>query len=101
MSANAKTPTGVHDDGKFIRTSLIVGEDSSGNGSIDVMHAKTGELLARINIFTNEDGSWFAVDVIDIEDRFDAKKAITFTDSVRDFIPSDHLVAADFRMLEE
>ena len=106
MSEKAATPTSTHDDGRFVRTALIVGaEDFEGKmrgGSVAVVNTN-GERLALLNIFTNEYNTWFAVDVIDIDNRYNKRTAIVFNEGAKDFLDtgSGNLVAADFRMKED
>jgi hypothetical protein len=96
MSKHALTPTALHDDGKFIRTSIVL-TGGSNEGSISIVNQK-GERVALLNLFTNEDNSWFAVDVIDIDDKFDRHAALTFQDGQQQRLDNANgLVAADFR----
>ena len=93
---NARTRTTFRDSEGFERTALIVNE-RNGDGSIDIVHAD-GQFLGRLNIFTNEDGSWLAVDVIDVEDRYETRNALVFNDGRRTVMNSKgRVVAADFR----
>lgn len=101
MSENAETTHTTHDDGKFVRTALVLGESSeiggSGGGSISIVNDK-GERIALLNLFTNEDNSWFAVDVIDVDKKFDKHAALTFKDGLQQRLDNANgLVAADFR----
>jgi len=101
MSEQAQTKTTTHDDGKFVRTALVIGPGQDG-GSVDVLDP-SGHFLARINLFTHgkddPDGLWFAVDVIDMEDQFNYKRALIFEDGGRqDMETTGNLVAADFRV---
>jgi hypothetical protein len=101
MSESAVTQTTTHDDGKFVRTAIILESGSEGKtGSIDVVNEK-GERIALINLFTNDDNTWFAVDVVDKDKRFEQHTAITFHDGTQERIENANgLVAADFRNKE-
>jgi len=96
MSEEAWTPVTKHDDGKFVRTALVVRHSEKG-GSIAIVNEE-GERIALINMFTNEDNSWFAVDVLDKDGRYDQHSAITFEHGTqRRLDNAKGLVAADFR----
>lgn len=94
-SKNAETPVTTHDDGKFVRTALVVGGENT--GSIDIVNT-SGERIALLNLFTNSDNTWFAVDVIDKDERFDRHAALTFKDGLQQRLDdANGLIAADFR----
>src|SRR5262245_19155373 len=95
-SLDAHSWLSTHDDGKHVRTAIVMVGGSRTGGSIDVV-TPDGELLVRINMFTNEEFSWFAADVIELDDRFNKRNAITFSDGKRTFSPAMRLVATDFR----
>ena len=96
MSEEALTQTTVYDDGKFVRTAVILGE----GGSIDVVNQE-GKRIALLNLFTNDDNSWFAIDVIDKDEIFTKHTALTFKDGNQQRIDdANGLVAADFRKEE-
>jgi hypothetical protein len=103
MGEDAWTPVTKRDDGKYERTALILAPGDSNGGSVDVVN-RDGELIVRLNLFTNEDNSWFACDVIDIAERFTDRRAIVFTDGGgkrQSMNAGTTLVAADFRKKEE
>ena len=56
---NAETNLGVSDDGKFLRTALLIGDEIT---SVDVM--KNGVLVCRLNITVSEHKEHAIVDVI-------------------------------------
>lgn len=90
------TKTGLRADAGFERTTLIIDPGESDQGSIDIVHATEG-FLARINIFTDSLGNWFAVDVIDVDDQWKRRKALTFQGGQRASMDAAKTVAADFR----
>lgn len=101
---DARTPTTTYDDGKFVRTALVVGEGEY--GSVDVVCARTGKRLCQLNVFYEPkaaDGAEDAlmVDVIDVEKRYPARRALVFSRTKgRSHInvPEDgNLVGVDFR----
>ena len=97
MSKPAFTKTSVHDDGKWIRTALIVGSGDGRGGSVAIVNPE-GKRIALLNIFTSEDNDWLAVDVIDIEERYTNRRALTFNDGTRqDMQAPTTLVGVDFR----
>jgi len=99
MSENAQTKITTHDDGKFERTAIVLDGDKAA-GSVDVLDAE-GKLLVRLNLFgkQSDDGTpWFAVDVIDIAERFTSRRGLIFNDGCMADIEADGpLVAVDFR----
>jgi hypothetical protein len=94
---DAQTPTTTRyepNDG-FVRTALHV--TSSAVGSVDVLD-KSGAFMVRINVFVTEDGTTM-VDVIDTEEQFTERRALTFSRNERRHIevpPGGNLVAAHF-----
>lgn len=100
MTETALTETTTHDDGKFERLALVIGRDVEG-GSVDLV-TPNGTLIARINIFCNEDDPWLAVDVIDINGIFNRKRGLVFDNGCREDIETDgNLVGVDFRIDKE
>lgn len=102
MSEQALTQMTTHDDGKYVRTALVIGGDAQG-GSVDVL-SPDGEFLVRLNLFTKDDseGLWFALDCIDIEQKFQTRRALTFDNGCRhDVATEGNLVATDFRGRKE
>lgn len=96
MSENAQTPTAEHDDGRWIRTAVVL-VDEKNSGSIAVVNEK-GERLALLNIFTSDDNDWFAIDVIDIEQRYSNRRALVFNNGTRqDLQAPTTLIGVDFR----
>lgn len=97
MSTNAHTHVTTHDDGKFIRTALVAvpGQDS---GSIAIVNPE-GKRFALINVFLYEDGT-LIVDVIDSDERYEARRALVFNDGQRQSLPAAKVVSADFRGLK-
>ena len=93
----------THDDGKFIRTALVVADNNT--SSIDVVRIKSGsvERLCQINIFwipDNGEGPCLIVDTIDVDLKFKQGRAITFSPMERHVIdvpPGGKLVSAYFR----
>ena len=98
MSENAETKVATHDDGRFLRTALVIDPGPGGGGSVDLL-SKDGRFLARLNLFTSESGDWLALDLIDFEERYDIRRALVFNNGKREGLTAmGNLVAADFRM---
>lgn len=93
-SIEAQTPTRTFDDGRFIRTAIIVGEKND-SGSLDIVDGATGARLAQLNIFVSSDG--LIVDVIDVDGQFASHRAIGFKAGVPARVETDKLVSTDFR----
>lgn len=93
-STIATTATSTFDDGKFVRTSLLVGE---GSGSVDLVCGKDGRTrLAQVNVFYTSDGT-LMVDVIDVDGQFASHRAIGFSSGERpQSVPTDSIVGAHF-----
>jgi len=99
VSETAFTKTGVHDDGQWIRTAVVVGEGKG--GSIAVVNPQ-GKRIALLNIFTSEDNDWFAVDVIDVDKQFANRRALVFDNGTRqDMQAPTTLIGVDFRKGEK
>lgn len=96
MSNDAQSKITTNDDGKHVRTALVIDSEQQG-GSVDIVN-RDGELLVRLNMFTSLDNDWFAVDVIDIENKFSKHTALHFEDGMRHHMDcGGKLIAADFR----
>lgn len=97
MSTDSLTPTTTHDDGTFVRTALVAvpGSDS---GSVAIVNPE-GKRFALLNVFLYEDGS-LIVDVIDSDERYEARTALVFNDGQRQSLPAAKVVSADFRGLK-
>lgn len=97
MSERAQDHTTTYDDGKFIRTAIVV-QDHNGS-SFDLVD-EYGERLCLINAFVmrDDDGNMtqISVDVIDIDEKFKTKRALTFNDGQRQFLDAGNLVCASF-----
>lgn len=96
MSTDALTTTTTHDDGTFVRTALVIDSGEGTGGSVDLINAN-GELLARVNVFTDDRGDWLAVDVCDVGDRFTERRVLSFTDGRRQSLDAGSVGAVDFR----
>ena len=101
-SVLATTKTTTHDDGSFKRTALIVHPEGTG-GSIDLVTAG-GQRLAQINVFYNpcddDAHACLMVDVIDVDNRYSARRALVFSPKERaqlEVPPGGNLVGVDFR----
>ncbi len=94
MSVESLTEVELHDDGTFIRTALVlrVGDDKSSVALVDAF----GNRIALVNFFYYGDDH-LIVDVIDVDDQYDNKAALTFLDGQHNAIGAGHLVSADFR----
>ncbi len=98
MSNDAQSKLTTHDDGKFVRTAIVIG----GTESIDLV-AQDGTLLARINVVflpNSEAGEHLIVDVIDVADRYKSRRMLAFsqTERVISVVPEGgKLVSADFQ----
>jgi hypothetical protein len=91
---DATTPVTVSVDGHR-RTAIVIDANDRG-GSIDLVNPD-GEILARVNVFTKEDYSWLAVDIIDVKDNFNVRRALTFLNGQRSSLDAGKIVGADFR----
>jgi hypothetical protein len=96
-SLPAETQITTHDDGKFIRTALVIEPKEGKSGSVDIV-TKDGKRLCQINLFAYEDGS-LIVDVIDVDDRYKIRRALVFSDGERRSIDvgNGNLVSVDFK----
>lgn len=98
MSANALTPTTTNDDGKFIRTAIVAGGDA---GSVAIVDSD-GNRLALLNLFFYPDTDSLIVDVIDVDERYNTRAALTFNDGQREFHnTAGKVVSTDFRNRKE
>jgi len=95
-SKDAQTPVSTHDDGKFIRTAIVLGKDAS--GSLAIVDPLTGKRLALVNVFRGE--ASLIVDVIDVDGVFTTHRALGFVKSTgaRNQAETDTIVSADFRI---
>lgn len=106
MSKDEQSTVTQHDDGRFIRTAIVVTrepEDSGGSASFDLVD-ELGNRIALINAFAYPDDETgeikhVIVDVIDTDDNFPKKFALTFDNETRKFHHADtsSLICADFR----
>lgn len=64
----------------FKRSALVI-NDRRGGGSVDLVRAD-GVRLAQVNVFLCKDGT-LMVDVIDVDDRYAVKRAISFSPAGR------------------
>ncbi len=99
-SADARTRTTSRDDGKFVRTAVVIPCQGS-PGSVDLVDPD-GQLLVRVNVslLRQPDGETLIVDVIDVAERYVERKAIGFSRSERttlDVPKGGTLVSVDFR----
>lgn len=97
MSNDAQTTTTTHDDGRHLRTALVADTGNDG-GSIAIVD-RNGTRLALINLFVYDNGN-LIVDVIDVDDRYNTRNALTFVDGHRQFLPASKVISADFRNKE-
>jgi hypothetical protein len=94
VSKNATTDTTTYNDGKFVRTALIVEKDENGKGgSVDLV-TKDGTRVGEINIFYSE--GRLMVDVIDVDNLYDVRRALGFKNGGRECIETGQVVAAHF-----
>lgn len=100
MSEDAQTPTTTYDDGNFVRTAIVV--DRAG-GSFDLV-AADGTRLAEINVFTyphqrpeDAPADHVIVDVIDVDDKWTKRTALTFPDGQRQFHETHKVTSVEFR----
>lgn len=96
MSEPHPTEVSTHDDGRFVRTAIVVPDSAS----FDLIDAN-GKRLALINVFHYEkaEGREVSIDVIDADKNHEGKvEALTYSDGQRVFTGSSgNLVAALFR----
>lgn len=90
-SRNAESKLTTYDDGKFVRTAIVVTDTSS----IDVLNEK-GERIGQVNLFTQEGRNILMVDVIDVEDRYTDRRAIGFYKGTPKHVKAGKVVAAHF-----
>lgn len=97
MSELAASHVATYDDGKFIRTAIVAQESGT---SFDVV-GKHGERLFMINVFVyyDDDGNAYmtSTDVIDVDEKFPRKQALTFNEGQRQSLDAGYLVCAYFR----
>jgi hypothetical protein len=98
MSTDATTPTTTHDDGTFVRTAIVVEPHADNKGSVAIV-SPNGTRLALVNIFAYENGN-LVVDVIDTDERFGKRAALTFIDGQRHSLDAAKVISADFRDLK-
>jgi hypothetical protein len=101
---DAQTRTATYDDGKFVRTALIIDEDGpNGSQSVDVIRIVDGRpvRLCQINLFDYRDEDSLIVDVIDVDARFTRRRALVFSPTAGRSelaVPKEgNLVSVDFR----
>jgi len=98
-SKESLTPTTTHDDGRFVRTAIVL-DPSTGVSSVDLV-TPDGVLLARVNFVPSRvEGESLIVDVIDVSGRYETKRALTFSPTERrqvDVPEGGSLVSVDFR----
>lgn len=99
MSTEAITPTTTHDDGTFIRTAIVVVPTAGDKGSVAIV-TPDGTRLALVNIFAYDSGN-LVVDVIDVDERFGKRAALTFIDGQRHRLEGNKVISADFRDVKE
>lgn len=99
MSTDAITPTTTHDDGSFVRTAIVVEAHADNKGSVAIV-SPDGTRLALVNIFFYEEGN-LVVDVIDVDERYGKRAALTFLDGQRCSLDAAKVISADFRDLKE
>lgn len=99
MSKDVHTPVSTHDDGKFIRTALVVRPDAGDEGSVAIVDPE-GNRLALLNLFVYDNGN-LIVDVIDVDERFANRTALAFRDSRRESLAAGKVVSVDFRGVKE
>lgn len=99
-SVHATTKTTTYNDGKFVRTAIVVGGDEENTGSIDLVDAD-GARLAQVNIsfLPDSDGlEVLIVDVIDVDNRYTNRRMLAFTSTERVIKDAPgRLVSVDFR----
>ena len=106
-SLPALTETSTHDDGRFVRTALVLGGAGAEGGrdeggSIDVIDKVTGVRLCQINLVALRGGG-IIVDVIDVEKRHATRRALAFSQTERRIVEVPEggtLVSVDFRPKE-
>jgi uncharacterized protein YfaP (DUF2135 family) len=101
VGKSATTPTTTYDDGKFNRTAIVI---APGTASIDLV-TPDGKLLARMNIVAPpSDDSALIVDVVDVEGRYNTKRALCFSQVDRSSCVAPkgaRLISVDFRQVPE
>lgn len=93
MSDNAACKVTTYDDGKWVRTAIVVPENGVSFDLVD----SSGKRIAEINAFVYDESTHLIVDVIDKDDLFDSNRALTFDNGERYSIPALHIVSADFK----
>lgn len=99
MSNEARSEVTTYDDGKFVRTAIVVLDDGT---SFDLVDMK-GTRVAEINAFVyseendSEEVSHLIVDVIDKDELFGDNQALTFDNGKRNFHDAGRVVSTDFR----
>jgi hypothetical protein len=97
-SHNARILTIAHDDGRFIRTGLVIEGEIC---SIALVNGK-GKRLALLNITAlgDEGEKGLLVDVIDIDKRYQARRVYGFAAGIKTtfpLAPGGTVVSVDFR----
>lgn len=97
MSEQTLTETTQYDDGRWIRTALVL---TSKGITFDLVN-ESGKRVALINAFIHHDDdgklSGLSVDVIDKDEVFEEHRALTFQNGVRNSLEASQLVATSFR----
>ena len=100
MSLPNEAKVEVYDDGKFVRTAIVVPDDGV---SFDLVDTK-GNRIAEINAFAYygfenlQEIDHVIVDVIDKDDLFGHNNAVVIADGkTRSFNKAGRLISADFR----
>ena len=99
MSENCEAKLSTHDDGKFVRTAVVCGpgEQSPSFALVD----ETGKRLAVVNVFRTEGLEWMAVDVCDVDDRFDHRRVLAFKDGTFNDLDCGSVGAVDFALRKD
>lgn len=99
MSKDVHTHVTTHDDGTFVRTALVVRPSADDEGSIAIVDPE-GNRLALLNLFVYDNGN-LIVDVIDVDERFGKRTALTFVGGRRQALDGAKVISADFRDVKE
>lgn len=103
MSNHALTPHTTHDDGRNIRTALVIDASAEDQGSIALVRPD-GTLLALVNVFHypvfhkgQVAPEHVIIDVIDKDDAWPVRQTLTFVDGQRQFHDASKVTSVDFR----
>lgn len=105
MSEQALSSVETYDDGRFVRTAVVVPPEGASFDLVD----EHGTRLAVVNCFVyyvgddlqNGEVRQVITDIIDIDQQFNEKRAMTFDQDKRQFLPTKHLVCAHFEKVEK